>query len=237
MAGENLKQAAQRRKAQKEAAKPKATTRKSRTTKTTKTSKPTETQAPLATQTKNKSGLSVTNTSNSLISGYTEITPTVVNELIPQFDGSRYQVDDPLNPPESIPQASEAQHTKGNRIYQGANRALDLEGQQIDLASKRLTVETKKANAYTTLMNMGQAFQKAKGSELDYLSQVETTQQKQTKLDVERLRTAHVASVAIETENELDETLSTSKIKAQIASARRQSAQTKLDELRKELED
>ena len=234
MARESIKQAAERRKAEREAAKaiPKRTTR----TRTPSATKAAEPKATKVSQTKSNGSLAVTSNPNSLISGYTEISQAVANELIPQFDGSRYQVSDPLNPPETLPQISEAQHTKATRIYEGSKRALDAEGQNIDLAAKRLTVETKKANAYTTLMNMGQAFQKAKGSELDYLSQVEITQQKQTKLDVERLRTTHIASVAVETENELDETLETSKIKAQIASARRQAAQTKLDELRKELE-
>ena len=232
MAGETLKQAAQRRKLERQAAK---TTPKKTGTRTSKTTTVTK---PKVTNVSNSSngGLSVTSNYNSLINGYTELTQSVANELIPQFDGSRYRVDDPLNPPESLPQVSEAQHTKATRIYQGSQRALDLEGQNIDLAAKRITVETKKANTYTTLMQMGQAFQRAKGSELDYLSQVEITQQKQVKLDVERLRTAHVASVAIETENELDEALEASRIKAQIASTRKQVAQVKLDELRKELE-
>jgi hypothetical protein len=52
------------------------------------------------------------------------ITPDAVVGMMPKFDQSAYQIIDPLNPPESLPQVTEAQHDRNQTIYAGAIRAL-----------------------------------------------------------------------------------------------------------------
>src|SRR4028119_1479769 len=58
------------------------------------------------------------------VPGLMEFTPEKIEGMLPQFDDSKYQVTDPLSPPESIPQLSQQAYEKTEGIYQGGIRAL-----------------------------------------------------------------------------------------------------------------
>jgi hypothetical protein len=75
----------------------------------------------------NSSAIANSQTSIS-IPGLMEFTPDNIQGMLPQFDEGSYQVSDPLNPPESMPQVSQQQYDKSEGIYQGGIRALKLTG-------------------------------------------------------------------------------------------------------------
>jgi hypothetical protein len=68
--------------------------------------------------------------------------------MLPKFDESAYQIVDPLSPPENLRQATEVQHSKGMGIYQGAIRALQLEGAAFDMTRERFVTTGKQAKAF-----------------------------------------------------------------------------------------
>ena len=76
------------------------------------------------------------------------ITPGAIAGMLPKFDESAYQIVDPLSPPENLRQATEVQHSKGMGIYQGAIRALQLEGAAFDMTRERFVTTGKQAKAF-----------------------------------------------------------------------------------------
>src|SRR4028118_1417158 len=91
----------------------------------------------------------ITNTqTNVTVPGLMEFTPNDVQGMLPQFEDGKYKVNDPLNPPESIPQVSQQQYDKSEAIYQGGLRALKLTGMSFDLAKERFTTLRKKVGAF-----------------------------------------------------------------------------------------
>jgi hypothetical protein len=85
----------------------------------------------------NSSAIANSQTSIS-IPGLMEFTPDNIQGMLPQFDEGSYQVNDPLNPPESMPQVSQQQYDKSEGIYQGGIRALKLTGMAFDLTKNAL---------------------------------------------------------------------------------------------------
>jgi hypothetical protein len=95
----------------------------------------------------NSSAIANSQTSIS-IPGLMEFTPDNIQGMLPQFDEGSYQVSDPLNPPESMPQVSQQQYDKSEGIYQGGIRALKLTGMAFDLTKERFTTLRKKVSAF-----------------------------------------------------------------------------------------
>jgi hypothetical protein len=63
---------------------------------------------------------------STVVPGLAGITPDAVAGMMPQFQENSYAISDPLSPPESLPQVSEAQFDKGMTIYEGTQRALKI---------------------------------------------------------------------------------------------------------------
>jgi len=97
---------------------------------------------------------------------------------MPQFQESSYAISDPLNPPENLPQVTEAQFDKGMTIYEGTQRALKLTGAAFDTTHERFTVIGKQAKAFGAGIKAATEFEKVKGDYLDYQGQLENNEQK-----------------------------------------------------------
>jgi len=82
----------------------------------------------------NSSGFSTT------VPGLVGITPDNIAGMMPQFQENSYAISEPLNPPETLPQVTEAQFDKGMGIYEGTQRALKLTGAALDTTRERFTV-------------------------------------------------------------------------------------------------
>lgn len=169
------------------------------------------------------------------IPGLIELTPDAVATAIPQFDPGAYAVADPLAPSESLPQISEADFSRGMKIYDGANRALDMTAAAMDLTAKRFVVTGKQAKAIGSGIKALTAIETTKGDYLDWQSAIETTNQKQTGLDVSRHQTSQGNLAAVELKAELDERLEQAKLRAETARAKTQQALAQLDELKASL--
>jgi hypothetical protein len=165
----------------------------------------------------------------------THITPDAVVGMLPKFDESAYQIVDPLNPGEALPQATEAQFDKGMTIYEGTQRALKLTGAAFDTTRERFTTLGKQAKAFGAGLKAATEFERVKGDFLDYQGQLQTNEQKGIALDVSQHRTTTDRAKAIHDKSSLDEKLKQSEVAAELARAQTRDKQNKLDEFRKSL--
>lgn len=169
------------------------------------------------------------------IPGLTELSLDAISAVIPKFDPGAYSVADPLAPSDSIPQVSEADFSRGMKVYDGANRALDMTAAAMDLTAERFVVTGKQAKAIGAGLKALSSIEATKGDYLDWQSALETTKQKQTGLEVSRHQTTQGDLAAVELKAELDERLEQAKLRAETARAKTQQALAQLDELKASL--
>jgi hypothetical protein len=165
----------------------------------------------------------------------TNITPDAVVGMMPKFDESAYQIIDPLNPPETLPQATEAQFDKGMTIYEGTQRALKLTGAAFDTTRERFTTLGKQAKAFGAGVKAATEFERVKGDFIDYQGQLQTNEQKSISLSVSQHKTTTDRTAATHKTADMDEKLKQAEIAADLARATTQDKQNKLDEFRKSL--
>jgi hypothetical protein len=180
----------------------------------------------------------VSNSSTSfstVVPGLIGINPDGIAVIMPQFQENSYGISDPLNPPELLPQVTEAQFDKGMTIYEGTQRALKLTGAAFDTTRERFTVVGKQAKAYGAGIKAATEFEKVKGDYLDYQGQLESNEQKGISLEVSQHKTVTDRTAAVHTTASLDEKLKQAEIAAELARASTQDKQNKLDEYRKSL--
>jgi hypothetical protein len=163
------------------------------------------------------------------------ITPDAVVGMMPKFDQSAYQIIDPLNPPESLPQVTEAQHDRNQTISAGAIRALKDTGSAFDLTKERFTTLGKQAKAFGAGVKAATEFERVKGDYLDYQGQLEINQQKGVGLGVAQHKTVTDRTAATHKTADMDEKLKQSEIAAELARAQTRDKQSKLDQFRKSL--
>ena len=169
------------------------------------------------------------------VPGLADITPDKVSGMLPSFNSDSYQITDPLNPPESIPQATEAQFEKGQAIYQGAQRALKLTGLAFDTTRERFAAIGKQVKAIGEGVKTATEIEKVKGNYLDYLNQLQTNEQKGIVLDISSHKTVTDRAISINTKSEMDEKLKQSGIAAEKAREETQKKQSELDSFRQQL--
>lgn len=194
-------------------------------------------------------GSSATNSSNSAtqakaiaknqtdikVPGLINFTPDNIEGMLPKHEDSSYQVNDPLNPPESLPQVSQQQYDKAEAIYQGATRAVKLVGMSFDLAKERFITLGKKVDAVGAGVKLGTKVERVKGDFLDYLSQVETTTQKNIALSVNQHKTTTDGQKAVFDTQTMDEKLEQSRIAADMARLQTEEKLSGLSEFQKQL--
>jgi hypothetical protein len=177
----------------------------------------------------NSAGFSTT------VPGLVGITPDAVAGMMPQFQENAYVISDPLNPPESLPQVTEAQFDKGMTIYEGTQRALKLTGAAFDTTRERFTVVGKQAKAFGAGIKAATEFERVKGDFLDYQSHIQFNEQKGISLGVSQHKTVTDRTAATYNTESIDEKLKQAEIAAQLARATTEDKQTKLNEFRKSL--
>jgi hypothetical protein len=165
----------------------------------------------------------------------THITPNAVVGMMPKFEESAYQISDPLNPPETLPQATEAQFDKGMTIYEGTQRALKLTGAAFDTTRERFTTLGKQAKAFGAGVKAATEFERVKGDFIDYQGQLQTNEQKGIALGVSQHKTVTDRTAATHKTADMDEKLKQAEIAAELARATTQDKQNKLHEFRKSL--
>ena len=165
----------------------------------------------------------------------THITPDAISGMLPQFNESAYQITDPLNPPATLPQATEAQFDKGMGIYEGTQRALKLTGAAFDTTRERFTTLGKQAKAFGAGVKAATEFERVRGDFLDYQGQLQTNDQKGITLEVSQHKTTTDRSKSVHDKAGLDERLEQARIAADLARATTKDKQSKLDEFKKSL--
>ncbi len=178
-----------------------------------------------------------TNNSSVVVPGLVGITPDQIAGMMPSFTESAYQITDPLNPPENMPQASQAQFDKGMAINEGAQRALKLTGAAFDTTRERFITVGKQAKAFGAGIQSATEFEKVRGNYFDYLNQLEVNNQKATTLDVSQHKTVTDANKAVHDKAGMDEKLKQSEISAEKARQETQKKQGELTEFQKQLGD
>ena len=178
----------------------------------------------------------ITNSQTSVsVPGLMEFTPDNIQGMLPQFEDGKYQVNDPLNPPESIPQVSQQQYNQSEAIYQGGLRALKLTGMSFDLAKERFTTLRKKVGAFGSGVKLATEVEKVKGDFLDYLNQGETNKQKNVALGVSYHKTATDTQKAVFDVQSMDEKLEQSRAAAEMSALQTQEKLSGLSEFQKQL--
>jgi hypothetical protein len=179
----------------------------------------------------------VVSTTQSAISvpGLMDFAPEKIEGMLPQFDDSKYQVTDPLNPPESIPQLSQQAYDKTEGVYQGGIRALKAAGLSFDLTKERFTTLKKKVSAFGSGVKLATEVERVKGDFLDYLNQGESNKQKNIALNVSTHKTATDSQKAVYDVQSLDEKLEHARIAADMATAQTQEKMSGLTEFQKQL--
>jgi|ERR687885_733316 hypothetical protein len=170
-----------------------------------------------------------------VVPGLMEFTPDNIQGMLPQFDEGKYQVADPLNPPESIPQVSQQQFDRSEAIYQGGIRALKLTGMSFDLAKERFGTLRKRVSAFGSGVKLATEVERVKGDFLDYLNQGQINDQKNIALGVNQHKTATDTQKAAYDVQSMDEKLEQSRIAAELAKAQTSEKLSGLSEFQKQL--
>ncbi|QLE46694.1 hypothetical protein FD723_41650 (plasmid) [Nostoc sp. C052] len=147
---------------------------------------------------------------DSRIPGLLTVTPDLIPGMMPPFQPNQYHVSDPLNPPETLPQATQSQFDKGMKIYEGSTRALKLTGAALDLTREKFTVIGKHSKAFGAGIQAATEIEKVKGNYLDYLNQKEVTTQKSVALDVSQVKTIADTNISVYSKDELNQKAVTS---------------------------
>ncbi|QHG20975.1 MULTISPECIES: hypothetical protein [unclassified Nostoc] len=152
---------------------------------------------------------------DSRIPGLLSVTPDLIPGMMPPFQPNQYHISDPLNPPETLPQATQSQLDKGMKIYEGSTRALKLTGAALDLTREKFTVIGKHSKAFGAGIQAATEIEKVKGNYLDYLNQKEVTTQKSISLDVSQVKTSADTNISVYSKDELNQKLLQAQIKAE----------------------
>ncbi|MHC5820069.1 MAG: hypothetical protein ACYT04_30425 [Nostoc sp.] len=152
---------------------------------------------------------------DSRIPGLMTVTPDLIPGMMPAFKPEDYRINDPLNPPETLPQASQSQLDKGMKIYEGATRSLKLTGAALDLTREKFTVIGKHSKAFGAGIQAATEIEKVKGNYLDYLNQKEVTTQKSVALDISQVKTIADTNISVYSKDELNQKLLQAQIKAE----------------------
>lgn len=152
---------------------------------------------------------------DSRIPGLLTVTPDLIPGMMPPFQPNQYHISDSLNPPETLPQATQSQLDKGMKIYEGATRSLKLTGAALDLTREKFTVIGKHSKAFGTGIQAATEIEKVKGNYLDYLNQKEVTTQKSVALDVSQVKTIADTNISVYSKDELNQKLLQAQIKAE----------------------
>jgi hypothetical protein len=184
--------------------------------------------------TTNTGAITTSQTSVS-VPGLMEFSPDNIQGMLPQFEDGKYQVNDPLNPPESIPQVSQQQYDKSEAVYQGGLRALKLTGMSFDLAKERFTTLRKKVGAFGSGVKLATEVEKVKADLLDYLNQGETNKQKNIALGVATHKTTTDTQKAVYDVQSMDEKLEQSRLATEMATLQTQEKLSGLNEFQKQL--
>lgn len=152
---------------------------------------------------------------DSRIPGLLTVTPDLVPGMMPSFQPNQYHISDPLNPPETLPQATQSQFDKGIKMYEGATRSLKLTGAALDLTREKFTVIGKHSKAFGAGIQAATEIEKVKGNYIDYLNQKEVTTQKSVSLDVSQVKTIADTNISVYSKDELNQKLLQAQIKAE----------------------
>ncbi len=169
------------------------------------------------------------------IPGLPVLVPEQISAQLPTWNSESYRITDPLKPNPSIPQASQVEFDSGEAIYQGGIRAAKLTGLAFDLGKEVFTTVGKQAKAFGAGIKAATAIKAVEGDYYDYLSQVETTDQKSISLSTNIHRTDIERDVSVHTQGELDEKLSQAEIAADLARAKTQEKQSSLNQFKSQL--
>jgi len=169
------------------------------------------------------------------IPGLPIFTPESISAQLPTFNPESYKIADPLKPNPSIPQVSQVDFDSGEAIYQGGIRAAKLTGLAFDLGKEVFTTVGKQAKAFGAGIKAATAIKAVEGDYYDYLSQVETTDQKSISLSTNIHRTDVERDVSVHTQGELDEKLNQAEIAADLARAKTQEKQSSLNQFKSQL--
>lgn len=166
------------------------------------------------------------------VPGMFQLSEQTIPTLMPQFDPNAYSVADPLKPPSTMPQSSEADFEQGKTIYEGGIRALQLTGLAMDLSREKFKVVGKQSQALTAGFNALGQQETARGAYLDWKTSLESTQQKGINYQVASYTTQQEVAALPFVKTQLDEALRQQQTRAELAQAKTAAAIGSLTEFK-----
>lgn len=168
-------------------------------------------------------------TGNPSIPGISEFNLTEATVNTPDFPLSDYEVDDLLNPPDSLPGVTKATHSQASAQYEMANYAVDLQRQKYRLDDNIYGAVGDRAKAINTAISSQRTIEQSKSNYLGLQSDIEGTKQQMVAYDLTRAQThKDIAS------NALSKGMLALELQTQVNQIT--NSQTKLNELDGELE-
>ncbi|MGB5970298.1 MAG: hypothetical protein WBG70_18430 [Spirulinaceae cyanobacterium] len=159
------------------------------------------------------------------VPGFNGFNLTKATEHTGEFDLTQFQVKDPLNPSDKLPQATQAQFSRASAIYEKATNAVKLYRSKYRLDNEAYGAVGDRATALNTGISATRTHEQAKANYLNFLGDQEKTKQAAIALDLnlsttaQNLAASQVDKEQMVTELQLKET-NLEKTKTQLEEAR-----------------
>jgi hypothetical protein len=153
---------------------------------------------------------------------------TTVQGKLPKFDASKYEITDASNPPETLPQISEADYQKASEKYASSKRVLSLEQQAAQVVGEQYKVLGARFKAFGEGVKAATEAEKTEGLIIDYSIQKENNSQKSETLNVATYQTANAQRLTTYKNQVSDEQLEEIRLKAEELKLKNKNTRDKL---------
>lgn len=145
-----------------------------------------------------------------------------------ELDLKKFEVKDPLNPPDSLPQATTAQYSRASAIYEKTTNAAKLYRQKYKLDNEVFGAIGDRVTAINTAISSVRTKEQAKANFINYLSDTEKVKQAAIAFDLNLATTAQQLGSSAITKEQLVTEL-------ELKATNLEKTQTQLEEAKGEL--
>lgn len=153
---------------------------------------------------------------------------TSVSSKLPSFDASKYDITDASNPPESLPQISEADYQKASGKYDSTKRVLSLEQQAVQVVGEQYKVLGARFKAFGEGVKAATEAEKIEQLLTEYSIQKETNTQKNEILVTSRHQTTNAKELTTYNKQVSDEQVEVARLKVEDLKIKNKTTREKL---------
>lgn len=202
--------------------------------KTTKSTPTTSTSSVVKATPQTHQGNTALSRKDLVAPGLPNLSEKDIDGHLPKINYDAYKIADPHNLPDTLPQVSDAQYAKNERLANGAFNAQKSEILALKIAAGKAQVMGQQAKTVGEFVKAVTEKEKVTGLMIDLRNQQEVTAQKQNQLDYNIYKTDKEVSITAFDKKALDEKERNAQIKYQRAKADADKADKELVEKLKE---